>query len=161
MKILNPPRISWSLCVLTLVLAWAALLPVQAQSRYTYSTDGSEVTDARTGLIWRRCSAGQTWNGGACTGGITVFTHEAALSYAATQTGWRLPNVKELTSLADTSRTNPAIDTVAFPSTPSATYWSSTPDVQLSSSAWSTEFVMGAVNSTARNTFSVLVRLVR
>lgn len=148
--------------VVILVMGLTTLAPVQAQSRYAYSTDCSEVTDAQTGLIWRRCSAGQTWSGSTCVGGLTVLTHEGALAYAATQTGgWRLPNVKELRSLVDTSRSSPAINPVAFPNTASTTYWSSTPDVQLSSSAWSVEFGLGDVNSTGRNTFGVLVRLVR
>jgi hypothetical protein len=36
----------------------------QAQARYSYSTDGSVVTDSKTGLIWRRCSEGQSWSAG-------------------------------------------------------------------------------------------------
>jgi hypothetical protein len=161
MKILNHAPISWSLCVAALVMGLSTWTPVQAQSRYAYSADGSEVTDAQTGLVWRRCSAGQIWSGTSCVGGLTVLTHEGALAYAATQTGWRLPNIKELTSLVDTSKRSPATDTVAFPGTTSTTYWSSTPDVQLPSSAWGVEFSLGAVNSTPRNTFGVLVRLVR
>ncbi len=90
-----------------------------------------------------------------------MLSHEGALAYAATQIGWRLPNIKELSSLVDTSKISPATDTVAFPGTTSTTYWSSTPDVQLPSSAWGVEFTLGAVKSTPRNTFGVLVRLVR
>ncbi len=161
MKILNLPSISWSLCVAALGMTLTAWTPAQAQSRYTFSTDGSEVTDTQTGLTWRRCSTGQTWSGTSCVGGLTVLTHEGALAYAATQTGWRLPNIKELRSLVDENKTFPSLDTVAFPGTATTAYWSSTPDVQLSSSAWSVDFAQGAVRSTGRNTFGVLVRLVR
>jgi hypothetical protein len=171
MKIFNFPLISSSLGVIVLMVGLTAWPAVQAQSRYIISTDGSEVTDVKTGLIWRRCSAGQVWSGTLCAGGFSVFTHEAALAYASTQTGWRLPNVKELTSLADTTTFNPiatplspspaAINIAAFPGTANTPYWSSTPDVQQSSSAWSVEFNMGAVSSTPRNTAGVLVRLVR
>jgi len=45
---------------------------------------------------------GQTWAnaGSSCTGTASTYTHEQAPAYAKTQTGWRLPNVKELASLA-------------------------------------------------------------
>lgn len=161
MKILNFITTSWTRGLAILVMSLTALVSVQAQSSYSYSTDGSEVTDSKTGLIWRRCSAGLTWSAGGCVGSFTQYTHESALMYAATQSGWRLPNVKELASLVDTSRLNTAIDTTAFPNTAIASYWSSTPDVQQSSSAWSVEFGQGVVNTTGRNTAGVLVRLVR
>jgi hypothetical protein len=108
----------------------ACLCPVglvHAQASYTYSANGAEVTDAKTGLTWRRCSEGQSWSGSTCVGSADTFTHEQALAHAKTQSGWRLPNVKELSSLVDSSRVNPAIDITAFPATPSAWYWSSSP----------------------------------
>lgn len=161
MNTVNQSKTSWPVWVAALVMGLAAVAPAQAQSRYAYSADGAEVTDAQTGLIWRRCTVGQAWSNGICVGGLTVFRHEEALAHAMTQSGWRLPNVKELTSLVDTSSVRPAINGVAFPGTPTALYWSSTPDVQLPSSAWSVDFGMGGVVSTGRNTFGVLVRLVR
>jgi hypothetical protein len=146
-----------------LLAALVAVAPAsaQAQSRYAYSADGTEVTDAQTGLIWRRCTVGQTWANGTCTGGLTVFRHEEALAHALTQAGWRLPNVKELTSLVDTTSVRPAVNVVAFPGTPTAAYWSSTPDVQSPSNAWSVDFALGQVSPLGRSTFGVLVRLVR
>ena len=163
MKILNHPTVSWPLRLAALLMGLASIAPVQAQSRYAYSADATEVTDAQSGLTWRRCTEGKTWSSSTstCVGGLTVFTHEDALAHAKTQTGWRLPNVKELASLVDVSRANPAVDATAFPSTSSAVYWSSTPDVQGPSSAWSVDFALGNVLSTPRTTFGVLVRLVR
>lgn len=120
-----------------------------AVQRYAYSTDGSEVTDAITGLTWRRCSEGQVWSGSNCTGTATVFTHEAALAQAQAQSGWRLPNVKELQTLADLSKMKPAIDKVAFPSMPNCdapsycAYWSTTPNVAASRGALTVSFVHG------------------
>jgi hypothetical protein len=99
----------------------------QAQARYSYSADGSEVTDAQTGLVWRRCSQGQSWSGSTCAGSASFYNHEQALALVKAEAGWRLPNVKELSSLVDASRFNPSIDTAAFPSTPSSYFWSSTP----------------------------------
>jgi hypothetical protein len=116
-----------------------------AQSRFSYSVDGAEVSDSRTGLVWQRCSAGQAWSGSTCTGTASTFTHEAALAYAQTQTGWRLPNVKELSSIADKTKSNPAIDSTAFPATVSGWYWSSTPYVGGPSNAWYVYFGNGVV----------------
>lgn len=107
-----------------------------AQSRFSYSTDGAEVTDSRTGLVWQRCSAGQTWSGSTCTGTASTFTHEGALVYAQSQSGWRLPNVKELSSIADKTKSNPAIDSTAFPATVSDWYWTSSPYVGSANFVW-------------------------
>jgi hypothetical protein len=101
----------------------------------TVSSDGQEVTDARTTLIWRRCPEGMTWNGSTCAGVASYSTQEAALRLAvseAARTGvaWRLPNVKELASIADRSQAAPAIDALVFPATPAETvaaFWTSTP----------------------------------
>jgi hypothetical protein len=38
--------------------------------------------------------------------------------------GWRLPSAKELLTLVDPSRYDPAIDLNAFPDTKSVAYWS-------------------------------------
>jgi hypothetical protein len=72
-----------------------------------------------------------------------------------------MPNIKELSSLVDSSRFNPAIDGNAFPLTPNALYWSSTPDVRLPSLAWTVDFGMGGVASNIRSSSTVLLRLVR
>ena len=101
--------------------------PTQAQERWRYSSDGSEVSDLRTGLTWRRCSEGQSWTGGNCVASAIGLTHEQALALAKTQAGWRLPNIKELASIVDLRQSNPAIDGVVFPSTPADFFWSSTP----------------------------------
>lgn len=152
-----------SRCFGTLILLVVLSNSVEAlaQARYTYSDNGTEVTDVQAGLVWRRCSEGQVWSAGTCTGTPTGFTHEQALAYAKTQAGWRLPNVKELSSLLDTSRFNPAIDGNAFPLTPSALYWASTPDVRLPSLAWTVDFGIGGVASNNRYSPTVLLRLVR
>ncbi len=118
------------------------ILPVAASAQpYTISADGSEVTDQKTGLIWRRCAEGMNWNGATCAGVASKFNHEAALEQAAAQTAaaqtkdfridWRLPNINELSSIADSSGNNPVIDPTAFPATPlsssSSAFWSASP----------------------------------
>jgi hypothetical protein len=134
----------------------------QAQARYSYSADGTEVTDSKTGLVWQRCSAGQSWSAGTstCTGTAATYTHEAALSFAKTQTGWRLPNVKELSSITDKTRKNPAIDVTAFPAAPSGFFWTSTPRADDASGAWTVNFDNGFVFSGSRG-YTFQVRVVR
>jgi len=142
------------------------IMPVAASAQpYVIFTDGAEVADQKTGLIWRRCSEGMVFSGGICTGTASTFTHEAALQRAAAQassTGiaWRLPNVKELSSIADKSLSNPAIDSMAFPATPSYWFWSASPYAGYSNVAWYVNFGDGYVGNFYRDS-SVYVRLVR
>jgi hypothetical protein len=128
---------------LALVIALSTCLPAQAQSRFTVSTSGLEVTDTRTGLTWRRCAEGQTFDGSTCSGNVLHLTHETALAYARDQAGWRLPNVKELQTLIDRSQTAPSIDTSAFPGTPLYWFWTSTPVVGNEAFAWVVFFRSG------------------
>ncbi len=131
-----------------------------------FAVSGAEVTDKRTGLVWARCSAGQSWDGSTCSGSASAFTHEQALQYAATQSGWRLPNKRELFSLTDKGCSNPAIDSVAFPNTPSSWYWTSSPYVGYSGSAWYVDFSFGGawyggISYSDGRDYSLAVRLVR
>jgi hypothetical protein len=139
---------------------------VMAQPRYAVSPGEQEVTDVRTGLIWRRCAEGMTVTGGSCGGSAGTFTHEAALRHAAAQassTGlaWRLPNVKELSSITDRSRTLPAIDPTAFPATPSNWFWSSSPYVNDANNAWYVNFNYGGPYYLGGRNLNGHVRLVR
>jgi len=143
------------------------MLPVAASAQpYVISADGSEVTDQKTGLIWRRCAEGMSYIGATCGGIALSLTHEAALQRAASQASssgvaWRLPNVKELSSIADKSLSNPAIDAAAFPATPSSSYfWSSSPDVGNAYGAWSVSFGYGSVYNGNRGYYNY-ARLVR
>lgn len=135
-----------------------------AEPRFAISPDGAEVTDNQTGLIWRRCTEGQTFASGNCTGTALGLSHEAALVHARSQAGWRLPNIKELASIVDRSRLSPSIDVAAFPSTVSWWYWSSSPQVGNSGNAgnaWSVYFDNGEVSNLTYRNFSGNVRLVR
>lgn len=158
------PAMGRYLVGLTLLTGACCVGTAQAQVRFSYSTDGSEVTDSKTELIWQRCSVGQSWSwsGSTCTGTAATFTHEAALGYAQTQTGgWRLPNVKELSSLIDRTVFQPTIDRVVFPATPAGMYWSASPyAVDKTASAWSVIFGNGHVSNEIRSSAG-LVRLVR
>lgn len=60
--------------------------------------------DTATGLIWTRCSLGQTWNGNGCDGKAKKINwwdaHQAALNHSeGGHSDWRLPTAPELASL--------------------------------------------------------------
>ena len=143
----------------------AAVALAYGADRFSYSNNGSEVTDSATGLIWKRCAEGMTWSGVSCTGSATEYTHEAALQPTQTQTGgWRLPNIKELTSIVDHSRKSPAIDLTAFPTTTPVFFWTSSPYVGNSVNAWFVDFYDGGVYgsfNTSKRYGRNIVRLVR
>ena len=137
-----------------------------------FVANGAEVTDTRTGLIWQRCSAGQSWRGSTCKGRVGKYTPEQALAYAKTQnttdsvTGWRLPNVKELSSLADRGCQKPAIDSTVFPPATMSDYWyeTSSPFVNHSGTAWEAwgvDFYAGRVGAAPSAPSGGAVRLVR
>jgi hypothetical protein len=143
----------------------ALLSGAAAAQPFTISADGLEVTDMKTGLIWRRCAEGMVYSGGTCTGTASTFTYEAALQRAVTVTSltattWRLPNVKELGSIADKTLSNPAIDAAAFSATLASPFWSSSPFVGYPANAWVVGFNDGSVGYGNRAN-SYYVRLVR
>ena len=130
--------------------------------RFEFVANGAEVRDKHTGLVWARCSVGQVWSGGTCIGSTSGFAHEAAVAYAATQSGWRLPNRRELFSVADKGCWGPSIDITAFPATPSTYFWTSSPYVGRSLEAWGVIFDGGIVNNHyGGRGSSFAVRLVR
>lgn len=148
--------------VLLLAVALVGAGHASAQTRWTYSADGSEVTDNQSGLRWRRCSEGQTYSAGNCLGSASAFNHEQALARAKAQAGWRLPNIKELSSIVDTDRQQPSIDVLVFPATPlNSWYWSSSPTADNGGYAWFVNFVNGYVGVYDYRYGGFHVRLVR
>ncbi|MGM9424558.1 DUF1566 domain-containing protein [Hydrogenophaga sp. MI9] len=95
--------------------AWTGQRHLVTTQPYPGDSANNAVIDRKTGLTWRRCQQGRTWNGSTCTGTASSFFLEAALSHARSQAGWRMPNVKELNSITDYSRYVPALDTTLFP----------------------------------------------
>ncbi len=112
----------WASCGL-LLCAGAAL----AQERFAVSADGQEVTDSRTGLIWKRCAEGMVFKGKTCTGQASVFSHTEASARAKAAGGqWRLPVLKELSSIVaprEAEEGKAAINPAAFPGTPTLRFW--------------------------------------
>ena len=148
------------LLFLAMLLTLAAVSPVLAQtcrtetevpsttpaSRFQDNGDAT-VTDQSTGLMWARCPEGLS--GSACADGTAFpFTWEAALIRArdsglAGYTDWRLPNIKELSSIVEERCAVPAINLAVFPNTPASEFWSASPSAAWSDYAWYVSFYDG------------------
>ncbi len=123
---------------------------------YTDNSDDT-VTDNNTGLIWQRQddNTTRTWaNAGPYCDGLTL----------GAQSDWRLPDKKELASIADYGTYSPAIDSTAFPGTNSSYYssyyWSSATYASDTSFAWRLLFSIGFIGN-GDKTGSFYVRCVR
>ncbi len=143
-----------------------------SEGRFVENGDGS-VTDNCTGLIWQQYPADMNGNGS--VGWEDRLDWQDALKYCesldlAGRTDWRLPNVRELQSIADYGRFHPAIDPVFGVFFPAADlgachHWSSTTHSWLPGYSWSVEFSDGLVvaNTLSCNKMDVqnFVRAVR
>ena len=127
-------------------------------TRFADNGNGT-ITDNATGLMWIKdhnavgapFNAQMTWT--------NAITNCEALSYAG-QTDWRLPNLRELQSIVDYSRLNPAVDPL-FTNTQSSFYWSSTTKVGITSDAWYVYFPYGTVGNNPKTSNSYYVRCTR
>jgi hypothetical protein len=105
----------------------------------TFDTSDPDVAKDRvTGLSWQRAVDAKGYpmrQGAAYCRGLTLGGHH----------DWRLPEVIELVSIADTSRAEPAVDPVAFANTPSMNFWSSQTDITQDIFGWFVSFKTGGV----------------
>ncbi len=141
--------------------AWSTCTPpkLTAGERPLFRAD-DEVVHASTGLTWKRCSVGQHFDDGKCNGTATQLTWEGAQkATAAAGDDWHLPSEAELQTLLASYCSAPAIDTAAFPETPSTKYWSSTADG--AQGAWYVDFEQGGGNGATLRSTTAAVRLVR
>jgi|SRR5450759_1331730 len=84
-------------------------------------TGSGTVYDAKSKLTWQQIVSTSTYKWDAAQ------TYCSGVGASLGGTGWRLPTIKELQSIVDLSQAAyPFIDPNAFPSTPSATFWSAT-----------------------------------
>ncbi|MFA5924666.1 MAG: DUF1566 domain-containing protein [Methylococcaceae bacterium] len=113
------------------LLMGVLLLAVPAVATAFTASNGA-VTDERTGLVWQQQDDGQyrPW--------VTAISYCEGLTLAG-QSDWRLPNIKELDSITDDSRVDPAIDPI-FTAAKSTSYWSSTTYPGNSNVAWYVTF---------------------
>lgn len=130
--------------------------------QYVVSADGLTVTDTSTGLVWQRDGSGSRPN---CTQS-PLCTWPEAKAYCAGLTldgsGWRLPTLDELESIVDltVASPGPTIDQTAFPSTPTAWFWTSSPYAGPPAGAWAVAFNFGYSSSTDTDN-NLRVRCVR
>ncbi len=108
--------------------------PTVIANHFIDNGDGT-ITDNLTQLIWQKVP------------NANLLTWENAITYAeslslANATDWRLPNIKELQSLNDETKSNPSVNTTFFATIGSKNYWSSTslPNQVLESWYWNTQF---------------------
>ena len=118
--------------------------------RFVANGDGT-VTDNCTGLMWQKDTAPGT------------YTWQSALNYCenlklAGHTDWRLPNLRELQSLADYSRVNPSMDPIFGEA--SKYYLSSSTYVDDPDNAWYMFFGNGYLYFVSKD-FDYYVRAVR
>ena len=118
-----------------------------SSKRFTDNKDGT-ITDKSTGLTWVK-DPSQLGGIFGTSGKPSTMTHSQAvkackeLKYAGHK--WRLPTIKELISIIDYEKYNPAIDTKFFVCQ-SRWYWSSTNHVHWSGDVWVVYFGDGYVN---------------
>jgi hypothetical protein len=122
------------------------------EDRFVDNGDGT-VTDTCTGLMWQQLTAS-----------IGKVRWQEALEYCddlalAGQSDWRLPDVRELQSLADYGRYDPAIDPVF--SAELSWYWSATTRADDPNSAWLVSSVSGYVLHDSKGSHVDYVRAVR
>jgi hypothetical protein len=122
------------------------------------------VTDNTTKLMWQGCAAGLSGDNCA-TGTVANKNWADALGYCNTldwggHTDWRLPGREELQSIVDYSKISAAIDTTAFPATPTSWFWSSSSYADATDDVWLVKFSDGYV-SISYKTNIIRVRCVR
>ena len=146
------------------ILAFASLLWVtsaHADGRFVVSSDGQEVTDTQTKLVWQRCATGLKWDGKTCAGKPSKLTFSNAREIGASTTPtWRIPAKTELLSLVDKSQKKLKIDAQTFPGTPGGLFWAERPEVTDNLNHWMVDFRNGRVVGNVRNA-KYFVRFVR
>ena len=161
-RFLKPVR-SLLLLMLLIFCTAAFATPTTPTTDFIDNGDGT-VTHKLTGLVWMRCSMGQTWDKATsnCTGTAATYTWDAAIALKSNFAGksdWRLPNIAELQTIVDRENFNPAMNTTVFPNTPNNWAWSSSLYAS-NSYAWGVDFYRGNDNGGYKD-YSGIVRLVR
>ena len=111
------------------------IMPALAADRFADHGDGT-VTDTKTGLMWATKDNG------------SLINWPNALSYCQNYGGggysdWRMPAVKELTSIVNRDERIPAVNADFFPQTEPLFYWTSTVLTGSPNEAWSVRFLAG------------------
>lgn len=136
-------------------------------SRFIDNKDGT-VLDTMTNLIWLRCAIGQTWTGGTCEGLPLKLSWRDSLHTAKDYTfanyyDWKLPNIKQLSSIVERACAFPSVNTTIFPSIKSSDWgvWSSTASIQPNMYTWGVIFSYGYTHQFHRENHTAYILLVR
>lgn len=121
-----------------------------------FYTTTNTAFDSLTGLEWQRfvvptIQDSMTWEN------ALVFAENFVL---AGKSDWRLPNIKELQSINDETRSQPSVNTEVFPGLGSKKFWASTSLPNQSTQAWFMDTRFGVIShelKTAKNSL-LLVR---
>ena len=100
------------------------------------------VIDRATGLIWAADGNGIGCNTGSEETMQIQLAYALGLSFAGFG-DWRLPNIKELASIVDFGRYNPAIDPLFLNTQTDRPFWSSTTYHNVPTSAFYVDFASG------------------
>lgn len=130
-----------------------------------FVVDKATAVDRTTGLMWTRCFAGVA--GDDCgSGAAALMSWPAALQYAERMNresylgfrNWRVPNIKELSTIAEAQCVNPALNPALFPTAPPLKVWSSSPYSLYPHYAWFFDFRDHTTSNLERfKTFGVLL----
>jgi hypothetical protein len=133
--------------------AWAGWnLPVPSPPTSSYDvTTAGVVIDTVTGLWWQQPIDLTNTQNKNCASGCT---QAQAIAYCANLTlaghcDWRLPTRIELVSIVDYTKSSGTINGTAFPNTPSASFWTSSPYAPSAGNAWHIHFNDGSVDTTS------------
>jgi hypothetical protein len=164
--------------ILTLSLpcpVWAqvcnsTISPNTPTTRFILDNAKGTALDTKTGLTWIRCALGQTWSSATktCAGTASIHTWQDALNKAegtvyAGFSDWRLPNVKELSSIVERRCDSPSINSAIFPRTPydGVGFWSGSQSYLYDHYSWSVLFIQGTAHWVQQPIDKSYVRLVR
>lgn len=118
----------------------------QEKNRYRRDREKEIVIDTKLNIMWQDNEAAKnvkkSWE---AISSQTAKEYCQELKFAGYE-DWYLPTIKELESIVDISRYDPAIKEI-FQNTASSRYWSSSPDVSLSEFAWFVYFRNGSSSS--------------
>ena len=109
------------LCARAALVASGCLsMAVTAAPTGRYAVADGTVHDTKTKLTWQQTASSTSYS--------FAEARDLCAGLGATLggEGWRVPTVKELFTVVDHSRSNPAIDTTAFPSFSPSQYWTAT-----------------------------------
>jgi hypothetical protein len=179
---------------LGLLALCAAPLLAQAQSCTSPNTNGDYILGEAqgeasamhwlTGLVWKRCSEGQTFSNGQCTGtalqkswnawidterqllpqsfaGQNSWGINASLSQNLLASGaWRMAYLVESLGVAYNCASAPFVNPTVFPDAPSSVVWSASPVIWDQSGAWRAS-LLGTAGVFGYRSDGYHVRLVR